>query len=466
MTVSLSKKNWIFLFFCIAITVIGKIFSPISALSSQGNTALFFMISLVLLIATETLPAGLVGIIGVVFLPILGLVKSLAVASQLFGNQLFFYIIACYAIAAIMGKLPLSKRILFFFLKNFGKTTKGTITAIWVTTAILSTFISNFPCIMLVYTIAKQYVDMIDDEKERIQTQKSLMIGLIIGGIAGGLVTPIGNSMMVLASTYLQNAGYPINFLQWMCFGLPVGACLLIIGRYLLFKFLPPVEQDEETRKNFLKKVEAQIPEKFSIQEILTIVILGVTVTCWVLNFNLIIVTCCCGIALLFPGFTLMSWDEFNLKSGWGTIIMVCSLVAVVTVLQNVGVISWLLDIFKALLPVNASVTVLILIFGFFTILLMLLMPNGPALVVVLSGVIIALAESINVNPAVMLLGYAFFTSFSFTIPIDVQSMVIYQSGKNFAAKDMAIVGFPLVVIITIITAIWLPICGKLLEIM
>lgn len=458
-----SKKNWIAVAICVLLILIGKFIAPIGALSAQGNAALFLMLALVVVIATEAIPGGLVGFIAVACLPLLGVVSSLAEASTLFGNQLFFYMMSCYAIAAIMGKLPLSRRILLFFVKTFGKTTKGIITALLLTTVILSTFISNFPACMLVLIIAKAYLEMLDEEARK-KTRSSLMVGIIIAVAIGGIATPVGSSCAAMASSFLSEAGFPVSFLQWMVIGVPVAIVWFPITMLLLFKFFPPAEMtSEEQRQDLIRLIESGIPEKLSSQEIATIIILAVTFTCWILNFNLMLVTCFCGIALLFPGFKLLSWKDFNESAGWGTTVMVCAMVAVATGMQNTGVIDWFIGMFKSIIPSSASATVMLLIFGAFTAVFLMIIPNGPVLVTVLGSTMIPLAVELGISPAALLIGFACFTTYACIMPIDAISLVVYESGKNFAAKDEPLVGLPVVAVGTVITAVWIPIACKLL---
>lgn len=99
------------------------------------------MLTIVVYLVSEALPPGVIALVGIVFLPILGITKSLQEAAGALGNQLFFYTLACFAIGTVMAKMPISNRILYFFLKTFNKSTKGTITAIMLTTATISTYI-------------------------------------------------------------------------------------------------------------------------------------------------------------------------------------------------------------------------------------------------------------------------------------------------------------------------------------
>ncbi len=456
-------KQWIFFALSIALILIGKLAAPVSVLSAAGNTSLFFMLAIVVLLVSQTLSAGVIAIFGIICIPLLKLTPTLNDAAKLFGSQLFFFILACFAISTIMGKLPLSKRLLYFFLKTFNKSTKQSIIAMLLTTALLSTFISNFPCAILMYSIIKPFIDMIENEAERKQTAKTLIIGIIISVAIGGFCTPIGNSCMALASSTLTQVGFGISFVQWMSFGVPIAIVLFPITIFVLFKLLPPVEQSVEVRNAFINKLKAEIPNKFSIQEILTVLILGVTVVCWILNFNLMIVTVLCGLALIFPGFKLLTWKEFNDNTGWGTILMVCSILAVVSTLQSTGVITALMNVFKTALPVGVSPMLLLIIFGVFVSLMLILMPNGPVLVAVLATTIISLAQVIGIHPGVFLVGYAYFTTCSFLVPVDAITMVLFNNGANFSSKDYIKVGLPITIVIIILIAVWMPICGKIL---
>lgn len=464
MDIGFTRKNWITFFIGVAAILIGKFLSPISALTDSGNTALFFMVALVVFIATETFPTGMIAIIAIVFLPILGLTSSLNAAAVLFGNQLFFYTLSCYAISIIMEKLPLSKRILLFFLKRFGKSTKGLIGAMLLSTVVMSTFISNFPAALLTLMVAKQYIAMIDDEQQKKKTQRSLMTGIIVSVAIGGIVTPAGSSSMALASTYLQETGYTVTFLQWMVFGLPIAIVWFPIALFILFKFLPPPEMDSETRLQFIAKIKESVPDKLSKKEIFTIVILGLTFVCWILNYNLMLVTCCCCLALIFPGFRLMSWKELSKGAGWGTVMILCSLTAVVTVLQDTGVVDWLLSLLTAIFPDTGESFVLLLILGLCTALMLMLIPSAPVLVTVIGSSMVQFALQLGYSPVIFVMGFAFFATFGCIFPIDTLSVVIYDEGKNFEAKDRIITAIPITIIATIITAIWMPICCRILN--
>ena len=130
MTKNFSKKQWIILLVSIALVLVGKFATPIAAFTDDGNTSFFFIVSLVLLLSTNTLPVGLIGILSFAGLPLLGLVSSFPEAASYLGSQMFFYLIACYTIAIVVGRSPLSKRLLLSLLRLGRRSIKGPITAI------------------------------------------------------------------------------------------------------------------------------------------------------------------------------------------------------------------------------------------------------------------------------------------------------------------------------------------------
>lgn len=456
------KIGWICLGLATVLTLVGKLLCPIRALTPDGNAAVFFLMGLVTLIYSDSLPGGYIGILAITMLPVLGLVGSLQEAAGLFGNQLFFYLLACYAISIVMKKLPTGNRLLLLFVKRC-KSTRGTIASIIISSAIISSFVSNFPAALIIMMISKQYLEMIADDGERERIKPPLMIGLVIAVGIGGSITPMGSAGMMMLKTFLAEGGYEISFLQWVCFALPHAVIWLAIALALIFKAFPIPEQPGETRERFIQSIQDTIPPVISREERLAMVILGITFFCWIVNFNMMVITCLCCLLLLFPPFGLISWKEFTRETNWGTTVLVCALVAVISVVQKHNVINWLMEVLASLVPAASSELALIAILGIFVPVTLILMPNGTAVVTVVGTAIVPLAESLGLNPIVIMMAFAFFTGIECVIPVGSRTLVMYEGGKNFKASDMAKITIPLALCTIVTVAIWVPLCATLL---
>ncbi len=459
MNPSFSKRDWITIIAGVILILIGRFLSPVAALSAGGNTALFFMIALVLFLLTNVLPVGLIAIISIAFLPVLGLVESLDVAANMFGSTMFWFSLACFAIAAVMTNLPLSKRISLLILKIAPKNINGVISALFVATALLSAFMSNFSAAIILTAIAKQFLDIYDTDEEKEKSKSALFIAIVLGAAIGGVVTPMGSGCMVIAKNFLEQSGFPISFVQWIAFGLPVAIVMFFATLFCLTHFLKPVPLSEEKITNYIKKLESELPDKWSIQEIIAAVILAVTLVFWLLNYNMILVALLCTVLLLFPGFGILNWKTFEGETGWGTVMLIPALMVVVSVLNQQGVLGWLVDALLKIIPAGASSFVVIVMFGVFIAAILIVMPSGPVITTVMVPIAISLAEGLGLHPVALALAVSFFATFGFIIPTETVALMVSDGGKNFSSKDLPKIGLPVSIVAILSCAIWLPIC-------
>lgn len=463
----MSKKSIVSVIACVFILVLSKLIPEFGGLSQAGIVTLGITLSMVVLLVTEALPVGLVALLMIVLQPVLGVTESLAETASYFATPIFFFLLAAFCLATAMMKVPLANRILKFLLLKFGKNTKGAVTALLITTALLSSFIANLPALILIYGIALDFLKMFEDESERKQTGKGLCIGLVMAASIGGIATPVGNMPMMMAATFLADAGYPISFLQWMCFGVPIAVVLFIAMRFLLFKIHPPVEISDEKRQLFIDRI--QTPEKFTVPEKWVVLIFTGMIICWLLNskipaLNVMLVTVVGACFLLFPGFKILTWDEFNKSVSWPATLLTCSFVSLSSVLAKNGVTEWILNCFTQVLPANAGLTVIIAILGVFICASLLIISNGPALISIFGVPIIGVAATMGINPILLMIPLAFYTTYSYILPIDSISLITYASG-NYSMVDMAKVGVLVTAVAIITMSLWIPVVGNFLVI-
>ena len=453
------KNQWIVTGVAVALVLIGRVIAPIGALTVGGNTALAFMIALVLFLLTNALPVGLIAIMAVALLPVLGLVESLDVAANMFGSTMFWFSLACFAIATVMTTLPLSKRISLLILKVAPKSINGVISALFIATAILSAFMSNFSAAIILTVIAKQFSEIYEDPEERERSKGALFIAIVMGAAIGGVVTPMGSGCMVIAKNYLMEAGFDVSFTKWIVFGLPVALVMFFATLFVLTHNLKPAPITEEKVTAYIEEIQKELPEKWSLQEKLAAIILLITLVFWFMNFNMILVALLCTILLLFPGFGILTWQDFERETGWGTVMLIPALMVVVTVLNQQGVLGWLVEGLLKIIPSGASALVVIIMFGIFIALVLIVMPSGPVITTVMVPIMIELGTQIGVNPVALAMAVAFFATFGFIIPTETVALMVSDGGKNFSAKDLPKVGLPVSIVAIIICAIWLPIC-------
>lgn len=104
-----------------------------------------------------------------------------------------------------------------------------------------------------------------------------------------------------------------------------------------------------------------------------------------------------------------------------------------------------------------------LIVLGVITVLTLLLISNGPALVTIFAPSIIGLASARGINPAYLMIPLSMFMAFTVLLPIDSISLVTYASG-TYEMKDELKAGVPFAVcgilLISVVTVIMMKIVG------
>jgi len=102
--------------------------------------------------------------------------------------------------------------------------------AMMIGTAVLSMWMSNIAAsAMMVATLRPLF----GDQDEDVRFRKALLLGVAFAADFGGIGTPIGTGPNLIAIGALADR-YPITFLEWMRFGVPVAAIMLTLTFLLL----------------------------------------------------------------------------------------------------------------------------------------------------------------------------------------------------------------------------------------
>lgn len=185
--------------------------------------------TLILLIAApfgSRIPATFICAVGGAFL---GFWNSSDI-KETFGNSSFI-MVACMIIVAAGAELtPMGKRIAYLFLNKLGKNPVGIVFAISITTAFLSSFVSNIATIIMMSGIAHNILISRNEIPGESKLGRTLMLlvsaASLIGGIALISGSPIGNAMCISFLETATNNAYTISYVQWAKLAVP---CFLVI---------------------------------------------------------------------------------------------------------------------------------------------------------------------------------------------------------------------------------------------
>lgn len=91
---------------------------------------------------------------------------------------------------------------------------------------------SNVPTCTVFMVIGLGFLELYENPDDKERTGRAFMIGIPVATMIGGMITPVGSSINLLAISLLEeHTGQTITFVQWMLVGIPLALVLLPISR-------------------------------------------------------------------------------------------------------------------------------------------------------------------------------------------------------------------------------------------
>lgn len=455
----MKKSQAIGLILCAAI-LIGMNFVPESiGLSRAGISTLGILIAIIIALVLEVLPLGVSCLVGISLMVFFRTVPSLASALSGYTTSILYLVLVTFGLSVAITKVPLSKRLMVFLIKLFGKKTNNILLSIMFCAAVLSSIMSNTATTAVLISVVLNFLDIYTDSEEKKRSGRAFMIGLPIASMIGGAMTPAGCPMNVIGMEFLNNAGITITFVQWMAVGIPIAMIALFIAWFLTAKVFKPAELTEKQIDDYIASLN--IPKEMSGKErYVLVVILGLFFV-WILSswFPVLNITCTgiIGFAFLFlPGYEVMTWKEYTENVSWTSFFLIGTMMSLGNALAANGASDWIVNLFFKN-DMHMALPILIAMICIVVFVLLIPIPIGPVLVTMLGAPFITLSQSWGFSPAFLILPLVICASCCFILPLDTVPLLTYSTGY-YKMTDMPKISVILQLCITVLIAIWLPI--------
>lgn len=429
---------------------------PPEGLSVEGWKGIALMVSATITWVTEFVPIGISSCL-LLFLPNLLKIDSTANIMKDFATPTLFFILSTLLISQAFVKVGFGYRMSLYVTPIFGNKSKYVLLSLMMCTSVISFFLANIPSAIIVGAIAYEVLKKNDCVTGKSSFGKSVMIGIPIAASVGGVGTPAGSGVNILAINLLKSlTGIEIGFIQWSIVGVPLAILLTIVSWLVIIKVYKPefetvkgLEDIEESKKRL---------GKLSKQEKIFILIFSCTILLWVTSsltsLELAFVSMLAATLFFLPGIDILKWEEAKEQIGWETLLLVGSCNSLAMILSYHGSAQWLSDTFLGGLT-GSSLLMIIFAISTFGIFIHLLVPISGAIVALTIPVIVVLAETVGINPVYLVLPLAYTASCVFLIPLDPTCLTTYGYGY-WQLKDMSKPGF-------IIGVLWIIILVPLL---
>ena len=430
----------------------------VDGLSEPALRTLGVLIAALFLLIFETFNVCVSCMLSCAMLFATGCVDTIAGAFSGFTNHIIYFTTASFGISLAFQKSALSRLFLRMVMGKKKRRVKTVIFIFMFCSAMLSSIMSNVAAVVIFIPFAEHFLSFYKDEAKRRQTSRCMMICLAVSAMIGGMMTPAGSSMNLIAGDMLETyAGITVRFIDWVLMGMPL-AFIVLTAAFLIITVIykPAALSDEE-----MGSYTGEISEKPVIvfKDIYTaIVILGVVATwvisSWVPAIN-ITVTSIIGLAFLFmPKLSVMTGDEFLHSISWPTFFVAGSLITI----ANTAISTGLCRFFTGLLfPENVVLSdfFAIMLIAAMTFVFMAFLPSAPAVITILSPLIITFAQENGIDPYALVMASALCVSNIYLFPLDAPLVVAYDK-KAFTMFELPRATVWIQLIMILIVPIWI----------
>jgi sodium-dependent dicarboxylate transporter 2/3/5 len=207
--------------------------------NTQHSILISIIVFLVTLWTNNGLPLGVVSLLPIILFPTFDILSTNATAEN-YSKSIIFLFLGGFMMAIATQKIDLHKLVSNKLLSIFPNTVRGILFSLSITSAFLSSLISNTTTALLLIPIAMY----LTNQKE---LKLRFVLAIAYGASIGGIITPIGTPPNLILLGFLENKNVEaISFIKWMVLTLPLASVMLTIIPYVLSLGIGSVKLDNK----------------------------------------------------------------------------------------------------------------------------------------------------------------------------------------------------------------------------
>ncbi len=252
----------------------------------------------------EALPLGVVSLLPIILFPAFGIL-DLNDTTVNYSKSIIFLFLGGFMLAIAIEKTKLHQYFSAKLLSFFPKTPTGIIYALAVTSALLSSILSNTTITLLLMPIAIFL-------SENIKLKIRFLLATAYGASVGGILTPIGTPPNLILLGFLEDKGLPtVEFGQWVYMMLPIVAIMLLIIPWLL-AFSVKNESVKGIGDDKIPTLNQEQKRLYIIMGVLALLLVINTFTKQIFgfSFNEKIILLGFGLLMFMPKIGFLNWED------------------------------------------------------------------------------------------------------------------------------------------------------------
>jgi len=395
------------------------------------------LIGLVALLVTlwtnESLPLGVVSLLPIILFPIFGVLELNEVTPN-YSKSIIFLFLGGFMLAIAIEKVKLHLYFSSKLLSFFPNTVLGIIYALAITSALLSSILSNTTITLMLMPVALYLSD-------NIKLKIRFLLATAYGASIGGILTPIGTAPNLTLLGFLEDKELPVlAFGEWVYMMLPVVVIMLTIIPWLLSLGLKD-ESVEGIGEESVPVLDKHQKRLYLIVALLAFVLIANTFSKQTLGFALDekMILLGFGLLMFFPLVGFLNWEDTR-NMPYEIIMLFGAGFSIATAFSSTGLAA---DIATKLSFISEMPLFWMFLFVAFFVAFSTEVTSNTALTSIAIPIFYEFAKDMSPTEGTLLLMTATVAaSYAFMLPIATPPNAIVMSSRVIPIAEMAKVGF------------------------
>ncbi|SDL08818.1 solute carrier family 13 (sodium-dependent dicarboxylate transporter), member 2/3/5 [Catalinimonas alkaloidigena] len=414
---------------------------------------------------TEPVPIPATSLLPLVLFPLTEAVPKGSTASA-YGDDIIFLFLGGFVLALAMEKWNLHRRIALTIVSAVGTQPRRVVLGFMLATGFLSCWISNTATAMMMTPIGLAVISQLKNYwgsgEEGSRFARALLLGIAYGASIGGLGTIIGTpGNAILAGMVQRFFRVEITFAQWLLFGMPLAALLLLFcWAYLVRVAFPLAQRGLAQAGQEIRREKAALGAMSPEERRVFWVFVGMAAA-WIsrtfllaklfpgINDTVIAIGGACVLFLIpapstknaadpsTPSDRLLDWSDASALP-WGILLLFGGGLAIADGFQQTGLADWLgtrLTVLEGIPFLLILLTVTLMV-NFLTEI-----TSNVATATMILPVMAALSQAIGVHPYGLMIGACVASSCAFMLPVATPPNAIVFASGHIRMQDMVRAG-------------------------
>lgn len=430
------------------IVLVALFFMPTpDGLSVEGKKALaIFMFALVMWVA-NSIPIYLTSILAIMLLTLSSTFPEKEAMGTL-GYPVIWLMVSAFVLTSAMMKSNLAKRFALWMITSFGKTPKMTLFILIVINFAIAFLIpSTTARATLLVPICLILLEVYKATPGKSNLGKLMMLqGVQSDALAtSGIMTATAGNVIAVGLIN-ETAGGTIGYMDWLVVSMPLSFITMILAFFIglrLFSFKSEAGKFESVMgqlKEERKKLGAwSIDEKKAAFIFLLAVFLWFTekwhMQIFGFEISVYMTAVIAAVLILLPKVGILEWSEANIK--WDLMLFAAGAYAVGTAVEKTGAAEWVIgNLIGSLGLEHMNHYWVYAIVIFLTMFSHLIFTSKTVRVMIIIPAVIALANTLGMNPVTLALAASLTITYTITLPPHSKVNAIYFSTGYFSVLD------------------------------